>query len=319
MIVKDERTHTLSSSTQSSDALLRNVMYFRGAWLFFIVTTAAIGWNRQFSTDPLCPHSDKDFGQGARPEWYVAACWLSVGAFLILVVNGWIRVHYMAPCKARVVQTAALNINAMGLTSAVLSVAFEWGGTCVDSLGVPTPAAIWPEWLACGPLLLLITLTVVDKPALTTVDWVMLVSFFVCLVAAFCIIFPQSEVTAKCWLFASVVAFMPTLYLPLYDMRGWMKAAYGEDDAEAGTHFDLADLALIAERFAKQRDMSIFLTVVLPLFPLVYFGGMYGYLDHLQVTRAIFCFCFFLVAVAVCPGPSPPPRACAVVRVGLWL
>ena len=280
MVFKDEQTNKWSKST---DILILNYWLIGVAWIFFLAMEAGIGYDRRFSAQPLCPHSERDFG---RPEWYVATCFTCLGAFLLMVVNGGIKVLYMAPSKARVIHLAALNINAMGLTSAILSVLFEWGGTCVDTLGVASPGAIWPEWLACGPLLIFITLTVVDKPALAAVDWAMMISFFVCLLAGFLIIVPQSEVMGKFWLFVSVVAYVPTLYLPLYDMGAWMKAAYEAVETDADSELDMADLVLITERFAKQRDLSICLSVVLPIFTVVYFLGLYGYLAPLQVRCA---------------------------------
>jgi hypothetical protein len=48
---------------------------------------------------------------------------------------------------------------------------------------------------------------------------------------------------------------------------------------------------MISERFAKQRDLSIWLTIILPLYTVAYLMQWYNYLDYLQVR------------------PSPPPSA----------
>jgi len=105
-----------------------------------------------------------------------------------------IKISVMEASKARSVMLVALNIVSMGTIATVLAVIYEWGGVCVDMLNVASPAAIWAEWIACGPLLIFITVTVVDKPALSQTDLFLMVSFWVCLVCGFFIIIPANLV-----------------------------------------------------------------------------------------------------------------------------
>jgi len=224
---------------------------------------------------------EEDFG---RPEWYVGINYACLGGFFMIWSALAIKISLMGPSKARSVMFVALNIVSMGMIATVLAVVYEWGGVCVDMLNVASPAAIWAEWIACGPLLIFITVTVVDKAALSQTDLFLMVSFWVCLVCGYFIMIPSSLIVGEFWLFVSFLTYIPVLYLPFYDMRqGLSKAAV---DA-----MELHELQMVTERFAKQRDLSIWLTIVLPLYTVFYLMQWYNYLDYLQVR------------------PSPPPSA----------
>ena len=274
-------THT--APRDNVDALKRwSLPLISIAWFQFIVYEVYIEYDRRFSAQPLCPHSERDFG---RPEWYLGTNCAALGGFAILFLALSIKIYAMEEgSKARYVLFTAINIVAMSMTANYLSVAFEWGGFCVDALGVPSPAAIWGEWIAGGPLLIFITVTIVDKPTLTSVDWVMLVAFWLCIVTGFFIIIPQSVVVGRFWLFMSWLAYAPTFYLPFYKMGAPLA------NGNTAQPLEMFELQVMSERYATQRDLSICLSLMLPTFPIFYGLCCYGYLTPLQVVSLYHIF-----------------------------
>eukprot|EP00607_Mallomonas_marina_P004163 CAMPEP_0182425902 /NCGR_PEP_ID=MMETSP1167-20130531/12396_1 /TAXON_ID=2988 /ORGANISM="Mallomonas Sp, Strain CCMP3275" /LENGTH=51 /DNA_ID=CAMNT_0024606973 /DNA_START=264 /DNA_END=416 /DNA_ORIENTATION=- len=51
----------------------------------------------------------------------------------------------------------------MSVCTSALMLLDDWGGGCVDSLGVTIPAPVWGQWLVCAPLLMFVSLSVEDK------------------------------------------------------------------------------------------------------------------------------------------------------------
>jgi hypothetical protein len=55
---------------------------------------------------------------------------------------------------------------------------------------VASSSAIWAEWIACGPLLVFITVALDHKTQLSRTDWVLMMSFGICVLAGFMVIIP---------------------------------------------------------------------------------------------------------------------------------
>lgn len=176
------------------------------AWSFFIIFQIAIGCDRYLSTQPLCPYTDKDY-----PDWYWYTCFSCLGGFILIWLVLAIKLFQLERGPHQVPLLVALSIVSMGTIATFLSLVFVWGGVCIDVLNVASPAAIWGEWMACGPLLLFITLTIVDKPNLSAWDWSFMITFFTCLLTGFFIIIPQSYGAGAFWLTISCLTYIPVL------------------------------------------------------------------------------------------------------------
>jgi hypothetical protein len=181
------------------------------AWLLFIIFELAVFFDRQYSKKPLCPHSDHHF-----PEWYWYTNFGVLGGFIVVLFVLLLKMIQSESGSKRITSLVAFNIVLMGTIATILALCFEWGGMCIDVLGVASPAAIWGEWIACGPLLIFITVTTVDKPFLTGMDWLFMITFFLCLVAGFLIIIPQPYEVGVFWLMISCTTYLPVLGLPWY-------------------------------------------------------------------------------------------------------
>ena len=184
--------------------------------------------------------------------------------------------------KARVLLFVALQIVSMGTIATALAVFWEWGGFCIDVLNVSSPAAIWAEWMACGPLLIFITVTIVDKPTISAMDLFMMGSFWVCLATGFFIIIPMEKALGQFWLIVSCVTYIPVLYLPFYEAGHLYFQQIKEGGLTAAREFKM-----FSDRFAMQRNLAIVLTIVLPLYTVNYLLAMYHVIDYLQ-TNAVY-------------------------------
>jgi hypothetical protein len=171
----------------------------------------------------------------------------------------------------RVPLLVAFNIVAIGTVATILAVCFSWGGICIDSLNVASQPSIWGEWIACGPLLIFIVITIVDKKSLTILDWFFMVSFTVCLIAGFIIIIPQSTTPALFWLSISIITYLPCLALPWYDC-----------DIRPTLELEGRALQLFAEGYAKRNNLIMWLTIVLPLYTVNYLAALFDCISPAQ-------------------------------------
>ena len=231
------------------------------AWVHFIVYQSAIGYNRFYSAEPICPYSDQDFG---KLYWY--CCFSVLGGFVLIWLVLAFKI-YLLPSSRRTPLILAINVVSMGTVATFLALVFHWGGVCIDVLNVASPAAIWGEWLSCGPLLIFITVSLVEKPSLSRIDVFLMVSFYVCLLAGFLIIPTKDQSLGMFWLILSCVTYLPLLYLP------WIGNDVEIDRCDPNSEQKIAQLS---ERFAIQTNLSIWLTIVLPLYTVNYLIAYYG-------------------------------------------
>jgi signal transduction histidine kinase len=235
------------------------------AWFHFIIFQLVVGYDRLFSKKPLCPFSDAGFGE---VYWY--SCFCCLGAFIMICLVLLIRIVSTQLGNYRVPYILAFNVAAIGTIASWLSFVHEWGGVCIDVLNVASPAASWAEWLSTGPLLIFITVTIVDKADLTRVDWLMIAALYVCLFAGFLIILQKSYENGVFWLCISCTAFLPVFYLPFHIHTA-------SEMSTEGSRF-----RRFAVGYSKQTNVARFLTAILPFFAVNYFAALFGYIDAAQ-------------------------------------
>ena len=115
-------------------------------------------------------------------SWYWSICYCVLGGFILIWLALLIKFIHANELET-VPYLISLNIVSMGTIAALLYVVFDWGGgICIDTIGVASPAAVWGDWMACGPLLVFITLTLVDKPELIRMDYSFIGTFFLSLI-----------------------------------------------------------------------------------------------------------------------------------------
>ena len=227
------------------------------AWIIFIGFQTFMFCDRQFAAEPLCPHSDVSYEQ-----WYFSSIFASLGGFCMIFIVLCAKILQVGPTKSRTPLLVALQIVLMGLVSNVLLAFWDWGGVCIDVLNVASPSVVWGEWFAGGPLLVFITVTIVDKPYLTRIDWFLMISFFVCLVCGFLIIIPWSDKrVGEFWLTMSCLTYLPLLYLPFYDRSERITSATKVTDIVTVADPDALPFShLNSERKTKRRYLMLWLS-----------------------------------------------------------
>lgn len=234
------------------------LQYVGFAWFQFIAFEMGLTLDKHHSKNPLCPYSDRDY-----PLWFwyiVVAC---LGGFIMIWLALFFKIVTISQSEQRTPLYVAINIVSMGTIATIIAL-FDDPGVCIDILGVASPGPIWGEWIACGPLLIIITLSIVNKPEFNRLDWGLIITFWLCLVTGFFIVIPQNYAAGMFWFLLSCITYLPVLYLPFY------KADIDPTAIDA----DDASFKIMAARFAQRDNLSMWLTLVLPLFTVNYIIAM---------------------------------------------
>jgi signal transduction histidine kinase len=231
------------------------------AWILFLSIHFYLWYDRVYNNSKFCPYTDEN-----DDDMYWNTTFVVFGGFLMIWLALLMKFFFLNEKIEVVPILVALNIVTMGTLSTMYQLTLDKGSICVDVLGVASPATIWAEWLACGPLLVFITVSVVDKKELSTQDKVYISTFWLCLLFGFLIIFEQPYWLAMFWLVLSCLFYVPMMYLPWYD--------------EDTTDFDSEILTgHLAEMKEKRLQLIIWLSIILPLFTINYLVAMWGFIN----------------------------------------
>ena len=140
-----------------------------------------------------------------------------------------------------------------------------------------SPAAIWGEYLACGPLLIFVVISLDSKCSMNRVDWVLVNSLFLCLTAGFFILFPSSIVMGIFWLLVSCVTFLPSVFLPWYCHPGKIAKENTADDPI---------LSVVQHTLVCRYHLAWTLSIMQSLFIVTYFITYFGLLTQAQTFAA---------------------------------
>jgi len=233
------------------------------SWVVCLAFTIAIGCDKFISAVPLCPLNVEDLLD--RESILTSSAVL--GAFVMIDMFALYKIYQLPRGQSRVPMWLALHSSLQGTFSTFLTVVFDWGGLCVDTLGFVTPAAMWGEWLGTAPLTLFIAIAVREQPDLTSFEFFMIFTFQLSLLFGFLVIVPQSTASAGVCLALAVLCYIPSLYLPFMgDSR--LPIAVTESETRVLQH-----------RRKKHRQLAMVITVVYPVFPLLYFLMMGKVID----------------------------------------
>lgn len=137
-----------------------------------------------------------------------------------------------------------------------------------------SPGAIWAEWTSAGPLLIYITVTIIDKPSLTATDWFLIITFYVCLITGFLIIPQQPVGLEQFWLFISCITYVPCLFLPWYSKNSAFNFKREQPLAADGDFTEV-----VGDRYTQQQNLAMWLTIIMPLFTVNYLAATWGGID----------------------------------------
>ena len=276
------------------------------AWTIFIVYEVAIGYDKFNSVNPLCPHSDWYY-----PIWYWYICYGVLGAFtiitLLLVIT---KISHIDAIEDRVPHLVACNIILISTIATVLTLVLNWGGVCIDVLGwgdllqritcmhdlshlffyrVASQAVVWGEWIATGPLLIFVVVSLDNKLYLDRMDWLLMGSIFLCLVAGFFIIIPTSVALGIFWLVVSCTTYVPSIFLPCYCNPNRSNAVLVARSTATTVSEDqaLMQVTHIQHTLRRRYQLAWALTTILPFYNATYLIACVGLITPAE-TIAIY-------------------------------
>ena len=148
---------------------------------------------------------------------------------------------------------------------------------------------IWGAFLADGPLLIFITVTMSDKRDLSRMDMFFIVTFFFCLLFGSLIVPQQPYWLAVLWLILSCIFFLPTCYLPYYldqNVNGSTSPFNASMISNLSSVDSCSDLemqqqnsmktVLFSQQHKQTKHLALFLVISFVLFPVNYFIAFLG-------------------------------------------
>ena len=90
---------------------------------------ALIGYDKYFSESPLCPHSE------FFDQWYLYTSMISFTGFVLTLLIVFMRIMNIDNANEKLPYFVILNIIIISTIGTMLTVFFNWGGMCIDSLG----------------------------------------------------------------------------------------------------------------------------------------------------------------------------------------
>ena len=100
-----------------------------GAAVFFVSYEILIEVDNRFSTNPLCPYTHREY-----PSWYWFINYCVCGGFLITSTMLALKICF-SHGDQKVPYMATFCICFMATIATLLSLIWDWGGTCVDLFG----------------------------------------------------------------------------------------------------------------------------------------------------------------------------------------
>jgi signal transduction histidine kinase len=183
------------------------------SWSIFIVYETAIGVNYYRSSLPICPYVDV-----IDVSYYTTMMYFILGGFFMILAS--IIIRFITTnendTNKYFLYWISLHIITISTVSTFITTVYNWGGVCIDSLGVAFPGAVWGEWLACSPFILFITTTMTNNDdRIHKKDIFISLSFVFALLLGFSLNYVSSVVGIFIFCFAMLLA-IPSIFICIY-------------------------------------------------------------------------------------------------------
>ena len=177
---------------------------------------------------------------------------------------------------------AAIVIAAIAGSSSFMTFSRNYGGICMDVLGVETSAAQWSEWVTCVPLMVYVAIAVDHKPCLSWMDCGIVGGVFLAMSCGVVLNFDLVSRGFGIFLFifgtcASIGSNVAILYIKSEGNRG-------EYLFFGGNIMEKSDDEIVAS--IKKVALTKLMFILFPAFPLAYLLRLYGAIDRDQLYVA---------------------------------
>jgi signal transduction histidine kinase/CheY-like chemotaxis protein len=183
------------------------------SWSIFITYELAIGFNYFEANQPICPYKDV-----ISNSYYINIMYFILGGFFMILAS--IIVRFLTTnendSNKYFLYWISLHIITISTISTFITTLYNWGGVCIDSLGVASSAAVWGEWIACSPFILFIATTMTNNDdRIHKKDILISLSFVISLLLGFSIIYTSKIVGIFVFCF-SVLLSIPGIFISIY-------------------------------------------------------------------------------------------------------
>ena len=160
--------------------------------------------------------------------------------------------------------------------------------TCIDIFGVQSPVIQWAEWMVSVPLMFYLTITLDGKKKeFNLSDYLILVCSFFGIAFLFLLNFNFSETVSLFMICLAVLSMGSALTLNFYMTWSEMKTSFDDNLKSARVDpYEIMCLSILKRKYIA----SLYLVCMFPVFPLVYFAGIQGFLnkeDSIAITLAL--------------------------------
>ena len=175
---------------------------------------------------------------------------------------------------------AATTISTIAGTASFLTSNANYGGVCVDILGVSSPAAQWSEWLVCVPLMTYMIVSMEQKPALTLGDYTIILLMGFSVLVGFLMNLP---VTFGGGVFLFIFGCLCLIGVLVFVMKGRESVVPTSNDYLTNDQITAKKYQLLAQT-NRRNNLTLLIATVFPIFPLIYLLGWIHILDRDQVA-----------------------------------
>ena len=175
---------------------------------------------------------------------------------------------------------AATTISTIAGTASFLTSNVNYGGVCVDILGVSSPAAQWSEWLVCVPLMTYMIVSMEEKPGLTITDYTIILLMGLSVLVGFLMNLP---VTYGGGVFLFIIGCLCLMGVLLFVMKGHDDLVPTSNDYLTNDQITAKKYHLLAQS-NRRNSLILLIGTVFPLFPLIYLLGWVHVLDRDQTA-----------------------------------
>ena len=175
---------------------------------------------------------------------------------------------------------AATTISTIAASASFLTSNVNYGGVCVDILGVSSPAAQWSEWLVCVPLMTYMIVSMEQKPGLTLVDCMIIVLMGLSVLVGFLM---NLSVSYGGGIFLFIVGCLSLVGVLLFVMKSSKSVVPTSNDHLTNDQITAKKFHLLAQT-NRRNNLILSVALIFPLFPVIYLLGWVHVLDRDQVA-----------------------------------
>lgn len=162
----------------------------------------------------------------------------------------------------------AFNVVFMSVLSLLLSVTWNYGGTCTDNWNVASQRLVWVGTCATLPLLSYLTILIVEKEFFGVLDYVFMYSGCISLLAEF-LNFPKQPMwMAFIWLLISCLTALVSMSAAFYMM--WWTNVLGQKKSVSLN---------VVDRYTRRFQLAFLMASYSVLYGTIYFMGLFGLLN----------------------------------------